>query len=335
MADRITIKDVAKECGVSITTVSFVLNNKADNLPASTKNRVLEACEKLNFSRNQNASSLKSRTTKLIGLIVPDLSNTYYSRLASILSDELLKLGYSLLTAQSSNDEETELDLIKSMDARQVDGLIFVPSSSPLLEKNIRRFEETLKHFESKIVVLDRKTPLSFLDEVLNDDKYGAMLAVQFLIDRGYKNIACITGPNNVSSSNDRLDGYKEALAKNNIKFDESLIFEGNYRFDKAKNIAAKILKMNDVDSIFAFNDISAYAVYEACENVNKKVGVDIGVVGYDDNTFSSLISPKLTTVGQDIVEICKKVVEILFRKGNEPATYLIKPALKERSSTK
>ena len=330
---HVTIKDVAKAANVSITTVSLVLNNKAESISKETVELVQQVCRDLNYQRNYFASSLKSKVTNTIGLILPHLDSGYYSHIASCLDTILFEKGYTLLVASSDNDFEKEMNLFKQMEARQVDYLVILPSSKSLLNENKNVLHDVLKHLSIKYVVLDRRTGFNDHIEVVNDDYYGASLAVEHLIKCGHKRIACITGPNNVSSSDERLRGYKDVLKKNGISFDQSLIYEGDYTFNTAREISKKIIKRNDIDAVFAFNDMSAYALYDIYVENDKKIGRDISVVGFDDNPFSSLISPSLTTVKQDIHSICYKAIDELLKDNSKNKMIKILPTLVERKS--
>lgn len=330
---RVTIKDVAEHANVSITTVSLVLNDKVDSISQETIDAVKRACDELHYQKNLFASSLKSKVTKTIGLILPEIDSAYYSRVASCVDKILEEKNYVLLTASSENSFDRELRLFKQMEARQVDYLIILPSSASLRKENYEVLEAALKDLSLKYAILDRRTKFNNHIEIVNDDTYGASLAVDYLIKHGHKRIACITGPENVSSSDDRLKGYIDTLKKNNIPVDESLIYVGDYSFNTARELASQIIKRKDIDAIFAFNDVSAYAVYDVYAEKDLRIGRDISVVGFDDNPFSSLISPSLTTIRQDVKKICETAVEELFKEDNENKVITISPTLIERKS--
>ena len=330
---NVTIKDVAKRANVSITTVSLVLNNKAQNISKETIENVRRACRELNFERNHLATSLKTKVSYTIGLILPEIDNGYYSRIVSCLDSILSEKGYRLFTVFSNNDFKREIELYDLMVSRRVDYLLILPSSSSLLIENKKTLEEALNNIPIKFVILDRKTKLNHHVEVVNDDRYGASLAIEYLISKNHKRIACITGPHNVSSSDERLQGYKETLKKHNISFDKTLVYEGDYSFDKSRDLSLELLKRKDVDAVFAFNDTSAYALYEVCNLYGLKVGKDISVVGFDDNKFSNLISPSLTSIRQDIRTICQTAVKELFNDDNTSKVIDIAPTLVERES--
>lgn len=330
---KVTIKDVAKAANVSITTVSLVLNDKADNISKDTVESVKRVCKELHFERNYIASSLKSKTTKTIGLILPEINNGYYSRIASCIDSLLREKDYTLFTAISNNDFEREMLLFKQMENRRVDYLLILPSSTSLSKKNASKLKKALDDISIDFVILDRQTKFNCYTEIVNDDIYGGSLAVEYLINKGHRRIACITGPEDVSSSDDRLLGYKNTLKKHNIPFDESLIYIGDYTFEKAREISKDIIKRDDIDAVFAFNDLSAYAVYDVYTENDKKIARDLSIVGFDDNPLSVLISPSLTTIRQDINEICKKAIEELFLQQPDKKVIKVMPTLIERKS--
>ncbi len=330
---HVTIKDVAEAANVSITTVSFVLNDKVDNISQETINAVKKACKDLHYEKNYFASSLKTKVTKTIGLILPEIDNAYYSSIAAAMDKVLEARGYTLLTANSENSFEKELHLFKQMETRQVDYLIILPSSVSLRKENRKKLKEALENISLKYAILDRKTDFGNHIEVVNDDMLGGTLATDYLINLGHRRIACITGPENVSSSDNRLKGYMNSLKNSGLPIDESLIYVGDYTFDTAREIAKKIIKRNDIDAVFAFNDMSAYALYDIYAENDKKIGRDISVVGFDDNSFSSLISPSLTTIRQDIKKICETAVDELLNKDSKDGVITISPTLIERKS--
>lgn len=330
---HVTIKDIAEAANVSITTVSFVLNGKVDNISQETVDTVMKACKDFHYEKNYFASSLKSKVTKTIGLILPEISDAYYSSIAATMDKVLEERGYTLLIANSENSFERELSLYKHMEARQVDYLIILPASVSLKKENHNKLKDALEEISVKYAILDRETNFGNHIEVVNDDMLGGSLATDYLIKKGHKRIACITGPKDVSSSDNRLKGYMESLKKSGLPIDESLIYVGDYKFNTAREIAKKIVQRNDVDAVFAFNDVSAYALYDIYAENDKKIGRDISIVGFDDNSFSSLISPALTTVRQDIKKICETAVDELLKSDSKNGVITISPTLVERKS--
>ena len=334
MNNQLTIKDIAKEANVSITAVSFVLNGKENSVSKETAERIISVCKKYNFKPNYIASSLKSKNNKTVGVIVPDLENNYYSRLIVRLEEYLKEDGYTVLITNTSYDIDKCFSSIDDMLNRKVGFLVIIPPSSFFYKNS--EFAKTTLNLEIPYVILDRKIGEDKNKAVVTDDVRGGFLATKYLLDRGHKKIAVITGPNEISSSLSRLEGYKKALDFAGISLDKSLIYEGDYHFESGERLAKKIFKENkDVDAIFALNDLMAYGVYRASNECGIKIGKDISLIGYDDNLFSSLISPGLTTIRQDIDSLCKAVIEQLFSEDRSPKLVSIEPALVERGSVK
>ena len=334
MNNQITIKDVAQEANVSITAVSFVLNGKENNVSKETAERILSVCKKYNFKPNYIASSLKSKTNRTVGCIVPDLENNYYSRLIVRLEEYLREEGYTVLITNTGYDVEKCFSSIDEMLNRKVGFMVIIPPSSFYYKNS--DFAKTTLNLEIPYVILDRKMGEDKNKAVVTDDVRGGYLATKYLLDKGHKRIAAITGPNETSSSLSRLEGYKKALEFAGISYDSSLVFEGDYRFESGEKIANKILDDKlDIDAIFAFNDLMAYGVYRASNEHGVKIGKDLAVIGYDDNRFSSLISPGLTTIRQDIDSLCKAVIEELFNEDRSPKLVSVEPTLVERESVK
>ncbi|MGM9874041.1 MAG: LacI family DNA-binding transcriptional regulator [Bacilli bacterium] len=330
---KVTIKDIAKETGVSLTTVSLVLNNKTSSISDATIEKVREACKKLNYKWVVPNEKFKNKNTKTIGLIIPEIDDIYYSKIASLIDEYVTEKKYVLFTSLSHNNIDTEIALLRKMVARHVDYLVFLPSNFSIIGDNVNRLFLELDNLPINFVLIDRSVNYKDHVEISTDETYGGYLATSYLISKGYKRIACITGPKNIHSSIERLEGYKKALEENNIPFDESIVFEGDYSFPSALEVSIKLLKRDDFDSIFAFNDVSAYAVYYVADKIGKKVGLDISLVGYDDAKFSSIISPNLTSIRQDFDEMCKLAIKELLSEKTKKKIIKIKPKLIERNS--
>lgn len=334
MNNQITIKDIAQEANVSITAVSFVLNGKENNVSKETAERILRVCKKYNFKPNYIASSLKSKTNRTVGCIVPDLENNYYSRLIVRLEEYLKCEGYNVIITNTGYDIDKCFSSIDDMLNRQVGFVVIIPPSSFFYKNS--DFANSILNLKIPYVVLDRKIGEDRNKAIVTDDVRGGYLATDYLIKKGHKRIAVVTGPNETSSSLNRLEGYKKALEIAGIPYDSSIVFEGDYRFESGEKWANKIFdKKMDIDAIFALNDLMAYGVYRASNQHGIKIGKDISVIGYDDNLFSSLISPGLTTIRQDIDSLCKAVVEELFNVDRSPKLVSIEPTLVERESVK
>lgn len=330
----VTIKDIAKECNCSITSVSFVLNGKSDFVGKETAERILATCKKYNYKPNYIAAALKNKTTKTAGILIPDIENSYYARIIKCLENLLKEKGYSLIFADSGyNFDQFEKNVI-DITNRSIDYLIIVPPSL-FQEVDEEKINDVAKMITVPYVILDRKISFGDCPIIINDDIKGGYLATKYLLDLGHKKIACITGPKNISSSLERLKGYKKALKEAHIPFDSSLLVEGNYRFEGSINAAKDIVLNKKADAIFAFNDLSAYAVYKIANDNDIKIGEDLSLVGFDDNQFSALISPGLTSVKQNIEGLCKAVIKKLMSDNKANNTTKIEPTITIRGSVK
>ena len=330
----ITIKDIAKECDVSITAVSFVLNGKDDLVSEKTKEKILNTCKKYNYKPNYLASALKSKTTNTIGVLIPDLENGYYTRILKGLDLLLKEKGYFLIISESGYDFNQFKDAIVDMIDKSIDYLVIVPPSKFGKIKK-ETIADVLKAIDIPYCILDRQLDVEQKNAVINNDIKGGYIATKYLLDNGHRKIACISGPSDVSSSIDRLEGYKLALKEYNIAFDDSLVFESNYRFEETLGIAEDIIINKKIRSIFAFNDLMAYAVYKVANKYKLNIGEDISLVGYDDNKFSSLIAPGLTSVKQDIDKLCEEVVNSLFNNNESTSVIMVEPTLSIKGSVK
>lgn len=342
MKSRVTIKDIAQKTGFSVTTISLVLNNKASHIPRETKLIIANAVQEMGYRPNKMAVSLVKKQSNIIGFILPDIRNQFFSYTAKVLEDECHKYERNLLICNSNNSHKQEMDHLKTLCDYMVDG-IFLSMAAGSTKEQVR---ETLKFLE------DNKIPYCLIDrDMFNIGKYkvsvdhvkGAYMATEHLIKLGHKRIGCITGPLILDDAKQRLEGYKKALADNNIVFDESLIFEGDYSLEMGKAGGMYLLDQ-DITAIFASNDFSAMGALTSIKERNLSVPADISLVGYDDIAFAASLEVPLTTITQPINEMGHQAVRIIEdlieNKLNEQESLennivILEPKLSIRSSTK
>ena len=298
-----TIKDVAREASVSITTVSKILNGNDQDIGKATRERVLEVIDRLQYVRSSSARSLVTKRTNVIGLIIPDISNNYFAELVQAIEVEVRKQGYFVIFCDTFDNVDNENHCMKLLLEQSVDGLIIVPT--------------TASTYQQVMDALLVKKPVVFLDRVFEDaiaqgasqaekmigniwfDNFqGGFLATQHLIDCGHRRIGCITGPLSNKSAQERYRGYQHALEQNGIPYRSELVVEANYRYESGGPAAAELLR-HDVTAIFAQNDLMAVSAYAAIEAAGKKVGTDISVVGFDNTEYCEWLAPKLTSIIQ------------------------------------
>ena len=338
MKSRVTIKDIAQKTGFSVTTISLVLNDKANHIPRETKLIIAKAVKEMGYRPNKMAVGLVKKQSNIIGFVLPDIRNQFFSYTAKVLEDECHKYDWNLLICNSDNNHKQELKHLKMLCDYMVDG-IFLSMAANSTEKEV---EETINFLE------DNKIPYCLIDRDMFDiGKYkisvdhlqGAYLATEHLIKLGHKKIGCITGPLILDDARQRLAGYKQALKDNGIKIDENLIFEGDYSFEKGKIGCDDLLEKN-ITAIFAANDFSAMGALASIKEHNLVVPRDISIVGYDDIAFASLLEVPLTTIRQPIEEIGQKateVIELLVNSENDIKNKIVilEPKLIVRNSTK
>ena len=320
MKSRVTIKDIAQKTGFSVTTISLVLNDKANHIPRETKLIIAKAVKEMGYRPNKMAVGLVKKQSNIIGFVLPDIRNQFFSYTAKVLEDECHKYDWNLLICNSDNNHKQELKHLKMLCDYMVDG-IFLSMAANSTEKEV---EESINFLE------DNKIPYCLIDRDMFDiGKYkisvdhlqGAYLATEHLIKLGHKKIGCITGPLILDDARQRLAGYKQALKDNGIKIDDNLL---------AKNITA----------IFAANDFSAMGALASIKEHNLIVPRDISIVGYDDIAFASLLEVPLTTVRQPIDAIGQKATEVINQLVNseeniDSKIIILEPKLIVRSSTK
>lgn len=322
------IKDVAERSGVTVTTVSRVLNNRG-YISEKTRQKVQKAIEELNYQPNEIARALLKRKSNLIGLIIPDVSHPFFAEVSKYIEYYAYKNKYKILLCNAYQDIKKEKDYIDMLKRNQVDGIIM--GSHKL---------EISEYLDVKlpIVAIDR-----FLSEnipyITSDNYNGGAIATQLLIDKGCNNLAHISGSLKLNTpANKRCESFIDVAKKNNKPY---VVVETKLNsFNKEeyeKLIYSLFQKHPNIDGIFASSDlIAAYAV-EVSNSLMKKIPEDLKIVGYDDTFVASLMVPSLTTIRQPIEEICKTAVEIIISQinGGEVAKANILPIeLIERKTT-
>jgi LacI family transcriptional regulator len=305
-----TIKEVAMEAGVSIATVSRVLNEK-DRVKKTTKLKVEEAIKKLNFQPDHTARTMIIKETRTVGLIVPNLSNEYWALISEVIQDKLWEYGYSLIVCSNNKSAEKEIAFVKSFTVRRVDGIIFGSSTLFGGSPNNDALLAVLKSFPC--VSID--PTISGLNSVAGDNFQGATDAVEHLIQLGHRHIAYIGGP---TVSHQRELGYRSALMNRSLMLHEPLIKRGSddtIQFSQFgyQSMISLLESKEMFTAVFCGNDLIAIGAIRALEDRHINVPKDISVVGYDDINIASLYKPSLTTVRQPIREMGNAAVDLLL----------------------
>jgi len=303
------MKDVAKKAGVSTATVSHVIN-KTRFVKEETKIRVEEVMKKLDYYPNFAAQSLRTQKTKVIGLIVPDISNFFFTIVIRKIENILKKYGYNLIISDSNEDLKIEKEQIKIFNARLVDGLIIAPASGD------HTFLKRLLNRNIPVVFIDRK-PQNYCpgDCVLAENMEGAYKAVSMLIKKGHSKIGAIAGLPGLTTSKERIIGYKRALVDYGIKVDQNMIKIGDNRFDSGYKSTKELLSNTKITALFVVNNLITIGAMQFLKEKQIKVPDELAIVGFDDYKWASITNPPLSVVKQPSPEIGEKASELLIKR--------------------
>lgn len=299
-----TIKQVAEAAGVSIATVSRVLNGK-DRVKESTRIKIMEAIDRLNYQPDQIARSMINKSTRTIGLIVPELMNEYWVQLFEELQDAFWPKGYALILGSTNRSTEKEIEFLKSFIERRVDGLILGFETAE--DETVMNL---LDRYSIPVVTLDPRK--SEFDCLMGDHLQGATEAVQHLIRLGHRDIVFLGGP---TVPDMRELGYRNAFMLNNLQVKEELVVRADspVNFQLGYQEMKAFLKREiPFTAIFSYNDMVAFGAIRALEEEGLRVPDDVAVVGYDDVQMASMFKPSLTTVRQPIRDIAQSMVQLL-----------------------
>jgi LacI family transcriptional regulator len=312
---KISLSDIAASLGVSKTLVSMVLNNRADEkgISKDTQKRVWEKVKEMNYKPNMMARGLRLGRSNTIGLIVSDIANPFYARIARYVENYLEPKGYSMMICSTDEDIEKEARLIRMLKDRQIDGLII--SSS---QKNSKEFKSMMEE-KYPFVLIDRTMADLKTNSVAVDNFRGAYDAISHLMKQGYKNIAAFAvSPVHVSTINDRIEGYLRCIKDNGLTYGKKLLVE--IPFTDVKNsvkyqLSNILYGKEKVEAIFAVNNNIAITCLEMLNEMKVRIPEDIGFVCFDDLEVFKFSRPSITAVSQPIDEICKNAVEILLEE--------------------
>ncbi|MCF8361280.1 MAG: LacI family transcriptional regulator [Prolixibacteraceae bacterium] len=332
---NLTINDIAKALDISKSTVSRALRNTHDINP-ETKRKVQEYAEKFDYQPDFLATSLRSRNTKTIGVIVPAYNIPFYSIAICGLQDYAMKMGYNVMICHSNEKYETEIKNVKALLNANVEGIIISVSRDTAENEHIRK----LKRKGIPLVLFNRVIENFKAAKVVVNDYYGAINMVNYLIKTGCKNIAHISGPNNLLLSNNRKEGYFEALKKNGISVCEEMVIEGDFSIESGVKCTHKLLEKNkEIDAIFAVCDAVAFGAMKVLKEKGIKIPDEISVAGFTNEPMAELVEPSLTTMKQPIYEIGETAAKLLFAQLNDlnlPAELcVLETTLEIRESTR
>jgi len=333
---QVTMKEIAKKLGVSVSTVSRALKDSPELHP-DTKKRIVEMAKSMNYQYNLLAQSLRISRTKVLGVIVPELTSHFFSSNISGIQDTAYKRGYNIMICQSNESYEQEKANIKTLVSSQVDGLLISLSRET---KNYDHLQE-LYDREIPFIMFDRVTEEIPVSKVTVDDAHGAYLAVNHLLEQGCRKIAYFSGPEDLYISKKRKEGYLEALKEFGISEKESRVYITDLTPEINRQITLRMLKEEDrPDAIFAMIDPLAVDVMMVLKEKGIKIPEDIALAGFTNNPTSAVVEPSLTTVSQPGYEMGQIAANHLLDQldevvSDDPESFILLTTLVVRDSSK
>lgn len=306
-----TIHDIARELNISASTVSRALNN-SPRISTKTKELIKEVAERLGYRPNTLASNLRNKKSNTIGIVVPLINRHFFSSVISGVEDVAFKAGFNVVISQSNDLYEKEVKIVHSMFLNRVDGLIISISMQTNTFEHLKMFSKK----SAPLVFFDRVVPEIETDKIIIDDFAGAYKVTQHLIDQGYKRIAHLAGPQNLLTYNFRKKGYIEALVRNGMEYDETLVLENTLTSEAGVNSAKTLMNlMKKPDAIFCGNDITALSAMMYLKDKGVNIPKDMGIVGFSNEPFSKVVSPSISTIAQPAFEMGQKAAELIIKK--------------------
>ncbi|MTE26834.1 LacI family DNA-binding transcriptional regulator [Winogradskyella ouciana] len=308
----VTLKQIAETLGISITTASKALKDYPD-VSKKTKRLVKELAETLNYKPNAFAVTLRTKESKTIGLIVPEVVHHFFSSVIKGIIAQAEKKGYLVIILQSNESYELEKKQIDLLLSKRVDGVLISLANGTGDFKHLN----DLMVQDVPLVMFDKIAKIVNCSKVIINDRKAAYTATQHLIDNGCKRIAHFRGPLLPQNSIDRFLGYKQALVDNNVPYDPSLVYIlDDMSFDEGKYFAEKLLKDHkDVDGIFINTDLVAIGAITKFNEMGIKIPDDISIVGFSNWFMSSVINPRLTTIDQPGYKMGKTAFKLLYKE--------------------
>lgn len=333
---KVTIADVAKKANVSKSTVSRIMNGNYDQNTEETVSRVLKVIQELDYRPNALARSLKLTKTNIIGIILSNLKNPFWTNVLEGVEDTCQSMGYNLMIFNSNDNEELEAEHFKSLEIRQLDGMLVNPTL-----KNMDLYKRLVDN-RFPFVVINRKLYDLDVNTITVNNTEGARLAINHLIAAKRKKIAIfLYPPEGVSPRIERLEGYKQALRENEIQLNPNYIKVIQEKKGVVETAVQSLLTSHDPpDAIFSTNSLMTLEILEGIKNMNNLIPEDIALIGYDETIWSKHLNPSLTTVMQPAYKMgemaAKRLIRLIESENNEtiePEITSLEPVLIIRDS--
>lgn len=333
---QITMKEIARKLGVSVSTVSRALKDSPELHP-DTKKKIVEAAKAMNYQYNLLAQSLRISRTKVLGVVVPELTSHFFSSNISGISDTAYRRGYNVMICQSNESYEQEKANVRTLVSSQVDGLLIS------LSRETKSYEHLQELYDRGIpfMMFDRVTEEIPVSKVTVDDAHGAYLAVRHLLEQGCRKIAYFSGPEDLYISKKRKEGYLEALKEFGIPEAEASIYVTDLTSEGNRKISLEMLaNKNRPDAVFAMIDPLAIDLMIVLKEKGIRIPDEIALAGFTNNPTSAVVDPSLTTISQPGYEMGKIAASHLLDQldevvSDEPQSFVLQTTLMARESSK
>ena len=338
MKAKATLKQIAKEFEVSISTVSKALSDSPE-ISEATKTKIKEYAKLQNYKPNSTAKNLKNQRTNTIGVIIPNILNPFFAKVFSGIEKAALAKGYNVITGISNESHEKEMEVMDMLNNGTIDGFIVSVAEETQSKKEYQHFKEIINS-GTPIVMFDRVADSIVCDKVIVDDFESAFEATQHLVKLGSKKIALLSTIGNLSVGELRFEGYQKALKENHIKIDSNLlVLENELELFDAK--LANLFQKGKVDAVFALDEHASTMAMKLAIKKGIKIPEQLNIIGFADGVWSKRLTPSLSTVSQHAPEIGAKAAELLIAKLNtkdefyQHQTVVVKTELRQRESTR
>lgn len=308
-----TIREVADYVGVSTATVSRVLNNYP-HIRDDVRRSVLDAIAQLRYEPNRVAQRLRASHSRLLGMVVTDITNPFLSTIMASIEAVFFDKGFTVLMSNTAADPQKEIDYLRLMENEGVAGLVIAPTS-----ENVDRIAE-LAEEGLPVVVIDRRMSSGTLDMVLSDNVAGARQAVEHLIKLGHRRIGHIGGPVHLTSGRERYQGYVEAMEQADLKIEPEWVRFGDHRYESGYAKALELLEVKPrLSALFIENNMMSLGAFNALHDQNIGIPDEIGIVGFDETPWTRALHPPLTVVAQPTMEIGQRAAHLLLERLQQP----------------
>lgn len=325
----LSIKDIALKANVSITTVSFIINGKAKekSISDAVTKKVQQIIIESGYEPNQIARSLRTGNSHIIGLIVEDISNSFFSRIARLIEDKAYKKGYKIIYSSTENNVEKAQELITLFKSRKVDAYIISPI------KGIEEDIQMLLNENKPVILFDRNLPELNANYVGANHFSASYQAVESFIKKGKRNIALVTTDIDVQQILERYEGYKKALVDYALSYNDALVLKIPFNqpeIDTTKQIK-ELLENKQIDAILFATNYLAISGLKALKQIDRKLDENLAVIGYDDHEAFELHTPSVSTIQQPLEEIAETIIKLILKqlasKSKLPDQQIIIPA--------